>query len=83
MTRIGKYLNVELQARPANRKTDWWCVLANNEDMLGTVKWFGRWRQYCFDPSSQTTFNRTCLQDLAAFLEQVNERHRVERRAAS
>lgn len=76
MTRIGKYLSVEIQPRPANRKTDTWQVFATAGSELGCVKWFGRWRQYTFDPSGRTTFNSGCLQDLAAFLEQVNERHR-------
>lgn len=83
MTRIGKYLSVDRMERPANRKTDRWCIFANSGVVLGDVEWFGRWRQYTFNPSPSTTFNSGCLGDLATFLEQVNERHRAERRAAS
>lgn len=82
MTKIGKYLSVELQPRPANRKTDTWQVFANSGAELGCIKWFSHWRQYCFDPSDHTTFNSGCLKDLAAFLEQVNERHREGPKAA-
>lgn len=81
--RIGEYMSAEFAGSTPSGKTKIWRVLSNNGGILGHVKWFGRWRQYCFDPSSQTTFNRCCLQDLAAFLEQVNERHREGLKAAA
>lgn len=35
-----------------------------NKALLGTIKWYGNWRQYCFFPESATIFNRTCLGDI-------------------
>jgi hypothetical protein len=77
MTRIGKYLSVDRMERAPNRKTDRWCIFANSGVVLGDVEWFGRWRQYCFNPAPSTTFNSGCLQDLAKFLAEANHRHRA------
>jgi hypothetical protein len=80
--RIGKYLSVEQSDhQPKGGKTTRWRVMSNHGDQLGTVAWFGRWRQYTFDPVPQSTFNRECLLDIAAYLERVNKEHR-ERRSA-
>jgi len=38
-------------------------------DRLGTVKWFGLWRQYAFFPEPETVWNRDCLRQLAKFLD--------------
>ena len=74
--RIGEYLSVERLERPPKRKTDRWRVVSNYGDELGTIQWFGRWRQYTFHPAPDTVFNRGCMIDLCAFLEKVNAEHR-------
>lgn len=79
MKRIGQYLQVEKLDRHGGRKTDVWNVLTNDEAELGQVRWFGRWRGYTFQPHPDTIFNHRCLTDLAAFLADVNMRHRAIR----
>ena len=55
-------------------------------EVLGTIGWFGRWRCYSFDPWPGTTFEKTCLRDIADFCERLtrehNERVRARRRGA-
>lgn len=77
--RIGKYLSVRKRPADPKRCTYRWTVLSNNEIALGVVVWFAGWRQYCFEPRENTTFNNGCLCDLAAFLERVNRERREER----
>lgn len=77
--RIGEYLRAEKMPRPSGRKTDTYRILSNHGGELGRVAWFGRWRQYTFDPAPSTTFNNACLTDLAAFLAEVNAAHRKVR----
>lgn len=36
----------------------------HHEQIIGMIKWFGRWRQYCFFPSSETVWNINCLNDV-------------------
>jgi hypothetical protein len=38
-------------------------------DLLGEIRWFGRWRQYCFYPEPNTIFNRGCMADIIAYVE--------------
>lgn len=50
-------------------KTKVWDIHAlQNDELLGSVRWFGRWRQYCFYPSRATIWNADCLNDVTAFI---------------
>jgi len=37
-------------------------------DLLGTISWYGPWRQYTFNPKAQTTYSAGCLRDIAQFI---------------
>lgn len=57
---------VEQLFQPTNRKTKIYEVRSITTDVvLGEIKWFGRWRQFCFYPRENTIFNRDCLQKIA------------------
>ncbi len=38
---------------------------------IGVVKWFGRWKQYSFYPEPDTIFEKQCLKDIIAFIENL------------
>ena len=82
--RLGKYMVVTLVAEPRpDRKTSVWEILnTNSSARLGLVRWYGRWRQYTFEPSPETVFNRDCMIDLSNFLRRVNDEHRAKRTEA-
>ena len=44
--------------------------------MLGFIKWYGSFRQYCFYPENDTMFSKGCLELINCFLDKVNKRHR-------
>jgi len=73
-----KYQYIHFEPGPDNPKTKtWFCH--NNRDygaQLGTVKWYGPWRQYCFYPRPATIFNKGCLEDINSFLNQAMEDHK-------
>lgn len=46
--------------------------------LLGTIRWFGAWRQYVFAPAAQTLYSAGCLVDVAAFMHEKRD----ERKAA-
>jgi len=50
-------------------------VVQNKENgvVLGTVRWFGSFRQYSFYPAEHTVFEKTCLRDIADFMAQLME----------
>ncbi len=46
---------------------------------LGTIKWFGSWRQYCFFPNEGTVFNQGCMQDIQDFMQKLmSDRKKVK-----
>lgn len=59
-------------------KTEIWKVWSTSGSYLGEVKWFGRWRAYCFWPqtTNETIFNSGCLIDIAGFCMARAKEHR-------
>ncbi len=47
--------------------------------VLGYVKWYGPWRQYCFFPSPTSVFNHWCMNEIVAFIDQLMEDRRPPR----
>jgi len=60
-------------------KTEVYDVLSKHQgSVLGHIKWYSQWRQYCFFPSSMTVFNPDCLKTICEFIvELMAERKRV------
>jgi hypothetical protein len=49
--------------------TQLWNVRSKKHgDYLGSIKWFGRWRQYAFFPLPETAWNPECLKDICEFI---------------
>ena len=40
-------------------------------NILGIIKWYPSWRQYCFFPESDTVFNKDCLSDIENFVQEL------------
>jgi len=40
----------------------------NHGDILGYIKWYGKWRQYVFSPENFTLFNNGCLHEIEDFI---------------
>lgn len=74
--RIGKYLAVE-ELGIAGRKTKTWIIEGSDGNPLGQARWYSPWRQYTFWPTNDiaTVLNKTCLHDLADFLERETTKH--------
>ena len=49
----------------------WHCRNDRSDDLLGEIKWYGPWRQYCFYPVPETIFNVGCLEDINHFIGQL------------
>jgi hypothetical protein len=76
---MSEYLLFELDQR--GEKTDRWRVHSTRSyDLLGRIKWFGRWRQYAFFPYQGCVFNRDCLTEIAAFTQQLMDQRKTKRR---
>lgn len=60
---------VEESPSPSGKTRRWGVFSAFRGDRLGTISWYGPWRQYTFSPEPETVWNKDCLRDLAHFLE--------------
>lgn len=60
---------VKIEDKP--KTSVWWCRSKKNGGILGEVKWYGPWRQYCFFPEPDTVFNVTCHDDINNFIRQL------------
>lgn len=46
-------------------------------DLLGVIRWYTAWRQYCFYPQTDCVFNFSCLTDIATFAWNMNMAHKT------
>lgn len=53
----------------------------SNTNELGTIEWYGNWRQYCFMPSLEfdTVWNNTCLTDVILVINQLMKEREIEK----
>lgn len=43
---------------------------------LGTIKWHGPWRQYCFFPNGETIFSGDCMRYIIDFIKELMEKRK-------
>ncbi len=63
---------VELHPMPKTRAFE--CLNKRSKLLLGTIKWQGGWRCYCYFTHAEKAFyDSSCLKDIADFIEQLME----------
>lgn len=68
---MAKWIEFELAPTPEGQKTQRFNLVAKESRIvLGEIKWFGRWRKYCFFPAPDMVFEQDCLRDVSLFMEQ-------------
>lgn len=62
------------------RKTQVLEVIAVRDGtLLGTIRWWGPWRQYVFAPEPECVFNASCLETIKKNVSILTTGHRLER----
>jgi hypothetical protein len=46
-----------------------------HDDLLGTIRWYGPWRQYVFEPMS-AVFSAGCLEEIQGAVREANAKQR-------
>ena len=59
------------------RTTNIYDVLTKDNVKLGEIRWFSRWRKYCFFPWTDTIYEETCLRDISQFIEEETATQRA------
>lgn len=74
---LGEYMTARMvEQKP---KTQVWEIKNKHHDVpLGTVKWNGDWRQYCFFLEADTVFSSGCMKEIETFLNGLNRDKRSE-----
>lgn len=53
-------------------------VMNNSDQFLGSIQWYGPWRQYTYNTNAEAhlTFNNQCLRDITDVLTELNSAYR-------
>jgi hypothetical protein len=76
-----KYLTFAV-TQPKERKTKIvYIINKSNINCLGTIEWYGNWRQYCFMPNLEfdTVWNNTCLNDIISVINNLMKERTIEK----
>lgn len=69
---------------PVDTKTNKWAVVEKSTgEVLGHVKWLGRWRRYVFSATDGCVLEWQCLTDIADFCVHQTKAHSLLARNAS
>ena len=57
-----------------NPKTNVYSVKnKNSDDLIGFIKWYGAWRQYCFFSVNSIILSRGCMKDINDFIVKITK----------
>ena len=76
-----KYFALYLYPTRDGRCTEVFVLRNNRSNMiLGSISWYPRWRQFCFDTDSDTVWSVDCLADVQECLRIAKERWEKKRK---
>ena len=82
---VKKYKWIAIAKMPVNPKkvTSEFVILTEDLRLtLGTIKWFGRWRQYAYFPNSDTVYEKQCLKDISSFLDELMQERSQQKQSS-
>ena len=69
---INSYIKIELGRK--NEKTSIYCVKIRESNILiGFIKWYIDWNEYCFFPMKDTIFNQESINDINKFIDRITK----------
>lgn len=72
-----RYISFNKLPDEEGKKTSIWQVISiKHGNILGEIRWFSVWRQYCFFPKYLTVFNSDCLEVIYKFLVACNDEYK-------
>lgn len=71
-----EYEYMRIQKDEDLTKTSVFVVLDKRGDLLGQIRWWASWRQYCFFPLNNRVFSQGCMNDICSFLDELKEERR-------
>lgn len=74
-----QYKHIHFKEKSSTGKTRVYeCMNNRTDQVLGEIKWYGAWRQYCWFPSVliYTVFSADCNDDISHFIRQLEDERR-------
>lgn len=56
---------------------EWVISMKRGGSVLGTVKWFPKWKCFVFQPEEMTEFSPDCLQEISEFMSSLQLERKV------
>ena len=76
-----KYIDFILIPRKPKRKTDIYEVVSSDSGhLLGSIRWYGPWRQYCFSPQGDTIYSGGCLDEIKEFIKELMDKRKESKK---
>ena len=69
---LGQYLEVTKETLPRRRTPIYLIFNRSQGSCVATIRWYGRWRQYCYFPEGDTVLSASCMEDILGFLRTLN-----------
>lgn len=70
---MSKFINF-IQV-PSSGKTEVYTVETKACLPIGTIKWYGSFRKYCFFPNANTVWDTSCLNDVIYFMSKLQREY--------
>ena len=67
MSNTNKWIFIEL-AHKGEKTCKFYVINRKSENVIGEIKWYGPWRQYCFFPVIGSVFNPDCMDFICEFI---------------
>lgn len=78
--KVRVYIN---QCHNKGKKTYYYTVRKDDStglaEVLGVIRFSGRWWQYVFEPKENTFWSAGCMQGIVKFLEKINKKWREKK----
>lgn len=71
---MSSYLDFVDRSIPGRKTKTLFILSKSTGAVLGEIKWFGRWRQYCFFPAADTIFNRDCMNSIKDVIDDLMDK---------
>ena len=50
--------------------------IKNGTQALGAIKWWARWRRYCFFPNAGSVWDAACLKEVQYFIDDLMDKRK-------
>jgi hypothetical protein len=76
-----KYLTFDAYNIPSRKTKHISISNKSSGEEIGTINWYGAWRQYCFMPTMEfdTVWNNTCLTDVISVIDMLMKERIIEK----